>query len=90
MLREIQFANPEYLWGLLLLLPLCVWYVYKNKQQQARLSLSSLAGFKGASSLWVKLSCVICFSCLALSLLIIAAARPQTVDVSTRTKPIKG
>lgn len=91
MLREIQFANPEYLWGLLLLLPLCVWYVYKNKQQQARLSLSSLAGFRGASSLWVKLYPVLfVFRVLALSLLIIAAARPQTVDVSTRTKTNKG
>jgi len=90
-LREIQFANPEYLWGLLFLLPLCVWYVYKSKQQQARLSLSSLAGFQGVTSLWVKLyPLLFVFRVLALSLLVVAAARPQTVDVSTRTKTNKG
>ena len=75
--------------GAFIALPLCVWYVYKNKQQ-ARLSLSSLAGFKGASSLGEAYPVLFVFRVLALSLLIIAAARPQTVDVSTRTKTNKG
>ena len=55
MLRNIQFANPEYLWGLLFLLPLGVWYFFNRKHQQARLSISILAGFEGTSSFWVKL-----------------------------------
>ncbi len=91
MLGNIQFANPAYLWGLLFLLPLGVWYFFNRKQQQARLSISSLAGFKGATSLWVKLyPLLFVFRILALCLIIIAAARPQTVDVSTRTKTNKG
>ena len=91
MFREIQFADPAYLWGLLLLLPLCIWYVYKHKQQQARLSLSSLTAFTGARSLSVKLYPVLfVLRLFALTLIVLAIARPQTVDVSTRTKTNKG
>ena len=91
MLGNIQFANPAYLWGLLFLLPLGVWYFFNRTQQQARLSISSLAGFKGTNSFWVKLyPLLFIFRILALALVLIAAARPQTVDVSTRTKTNKG
>lgn len=91
MLENIQFANPEYLWGILVLLPLCVWYFFKRKQQQARLFMSSLSGFKGTSSFWVKIAPLLfIFRLLALTLIIVAVARPQTVDVSTRTKTNKG
>ncbi|MGB2086400.1 MAG: vWA domain-containing protein [Flavobacteriaceae bacterium] len=91
MLNEIQFANPEYLWGLLLLLPLILWYVMTHKRQQARLTLSSLEGFKGQSSLLVKLfPLLFVFRLFALALIVMAIARPQTMDVSTRTKTNKG
>ncbi|MDB9886480.1 BatA domain-containing protein, partial [Flavobacteriaceae bacterium] len=87
MFSDIQFANPEYLWGFLLLLPLGVWYGFKRKQQQARLTLSSLEGFKGTPSLLVKLfPLLFVFRILAMSFILLAIARPQTVDVSTRTK----
>ena len=91
MLGNIQFANPEYLWGLVVLLPLGIWYFFNRKQQQARLSISSLDGFKGATSIWVKLyPLLFVLRILALALILVAAARPQTVDVSTRTKTNKG
>lgn len=91
MLGNIQFANPVYLWGLLFLLPLGVWYFFNRKQLQARLSISSLAGFEGTNSFWVKLyPLLFVLRILALALVLIAAARPQTVDVSTRTKTNKG
>ena len=91
MLSQIQFANPEYLWGLLLLIPLVVWFFYKGKQLQARLTLSSLGGFKASTSRivqWYPLLFV--FRLLALGLIVVGIARPQTVDVSTRTKTNKG
>ena len=91
MFSQIQFANPEYLWGFLFLLPVMVWYGFKRKHQQARLTLSSLQGFKGSPSLLVKLfPMLFVFRLLAMSLVILAFARPQTVDVSTRTKTNKG
>jgi len=90
-LENIQFANPAFLWGLFFLLPIGLWYFFYRKQQQARLSISSLAGFKGTTSLRVKLyPLLFIFRLLALALVLVAAARPQTVDVSTRTKTNKG
>lgn len=91
MLTEIQFANPDYLWGALAVIPLIVWYVFNRKKQQAKLKLSSLEGFKGTESVWVRLyPMLFIFRIFALLLLIVAIARPQTVDVSTRTKTNKG
>ncbi len=91
MLSEIQFANPDYLWGALLIIPLIVWYVFNRKRQQAKLKLSSLAGFEGAHSIWVSIYPILfVLRVLALLILIVAIARPQTVDVSTRTKTNKG
>ena len=72
---------------------LCVFGTFINKQQLgASFRFPSIwQGSKATASLWVKLYPVLfVFRVLALSLLIIAAARPQTVDVSTRTKTNKG
>lgn len=91
MLSQIQFANPEYLWLLMLLIPLSIWYFYRGKQLQARLTLSSLEGFNASSSLIVQWYPVLfVFRLLALGLIVLGIARPQTVDVSTRTKTNKG
>lgn len=57
----------------------------------AQLTLSSLRGFEGTPSLrvrWYPLLYVL--RIVALTLLIIAIARPQTVDISTQTKTNKG
>ncbi|MGB0600963.1 MAG: BatA domain-containing protein, partial [Flavobacteriaceae bacterium] len=45
MFEGIYFANPNYLW-LLLLLPLVIaWHIFTWKKSQASLKISSLAGF---------------------------------------------
>lgn len=91
MLSQIQFANPEYLWGLLLLLPAMGWFFIKGKNLKAQLTLSSLQGFKGVRSLTVKwYPFLYVLRLVALALVIFAIARPQTVDVSTQTKTNKG
>ena len=50
MFEGIELANPEYLWGLIALPLVIVWYVYKRKLQQARLTISSTKGFEGVRS----------------------------------------
>ena len=91
MLEGITFANPEYLWLSLVLAPLMGWYYFKGKQQQARLRLSSLEGFQGKTSLLARFQPLMYgFRLLALTLVILALSRPQSVDVSTRTKTNKG
>ena len=91
MLEGIEFVNKEFFW-LLLALPLAVlWYVLKHKNQTAELKISSLQGFKVTSSWLPKLRPLLfALRLVALGLLIMALARPQSVDVSTKTKTTRG
>lgn len=90
MLENISFANPEFFW-LLLLLPLVIlWYFFKRMEQSASLKISSLKGFSSASILPKLKPLLYIFRVLALAAIIVAMARPQTEDISTRTKTTKG
>ncbi|MDN3675182.1 VWA domain-containing protein [Flavobacterium branchiarum] len=88
---KITFLNPEFFW-LFLLIPIAIaWLFWKRKQQSATLKMSSLQGFKSSESLLAKLKPFLgVFRILALCSLIIALARPRTVDVSNKTKTTKG
>ncbi|WP_282161902.1 vWA domain-containing protein [Ulvibacterium marinum] len=90
MLDNVSFANPEFFW-LLSLLPLALlWYFFRRKQQVASLKISSIKGFT-ANSILPKLRPVLfALRLLALAAIIVAMARPQTEDISTRTKTTKG
>ena len=85
------FNNPEYFW-LLLFLPLAIaWYVFKNKKQTTELGVSSVKGFKFSNSkLYLVKHVLFGLKCLALSLAILAMARPRSVDVSTKSSSTKG
>ena len=91
MFEGIYFANPYYLW-LLLALPVVVgWHVFTRKQTQPVLKISSLNGFQQKSSFLTTLQPLLFFlRILSLALIVMALARPQTMDVSTRTKTNKG
>ena len=91
MFESIEFLNKEMFW-LLLLLPLgMLWYIFKHKKQTAELKISSLKGFKVTNSVLPKFKhLLLVLRLLALALLITAIARPQTVDVSSRTKTTRG
>ncbi len=88
---KITFLNPGFFW-LFLLIPIAVfWLFWKKNQQSATLKMSSLQGFKGADSTLTKLKPLLnVFRILALCALIIALARPRTVDISNKTKTTKG
>ncbi|WP_348823885.1 vWA domain-containing protein [Flavobacterium aestuarii] len=90
-MEKITFLNPEFFW-LFLLMPVAIaWLFWKRNQQTATLKMSSLQGFKGSESLLTKLKPGLdVLRILALSLLIIALARPRTVDISNQTKTTKG
>lgn len=77
------FANPLYLYLLLLLIPLIGWYVWKLRKSQASLQISSSQAFDipGASSYKVYLRHVpFVLRMLAIAFLIIVLARPQSTD----------
>ncbi|WP_298488012.1 VWA domain-containing protein [uncultured Maribacter sp.] len=90
MLENISFANPEFFW-LFLLLPIALlWYFFKRKEQTATLKISSIQGFNTSSILPKLKPILFLFRLLALAAIIVAMARPQTEDISTRTKTTKG
>lgn len=90
MLENITFANPDFFW-LFLVLPFAIlWYILKRKEESASLRISSLKGFSYNSFLPKLKPVLFVLRLLALSAIIVAMARPQTEDISTRTKTTKG
>jgi Ca-activated chloride channel family protein len=84
MYTDITFANPGFLY-LLIILPLVgVWYWYKYKYNNPGLQFSSTTGFSATNRSWrqylIHLLFVMRF--VALGLLIIAMARPQSTTKS--------
>lgn len=90
-MEKISFLNPEFFW-LFLLIPIAIaWLWWKNKEQTATLKISSVKGFKGSKSILAKLKPHLSgLRILSLCFLIIALARPRTVDISNQTKTTKG
>lgn len=90
MFKDISFANPQFFW-LLLLLPLALlWYFFKRKEETASLKISSIKGFTVNSILPKLKPLLFLLRLLALAAIITALARPQTEDISTKTKTTKG
>ena len=81
-MREISFLNPGFLYLLLLLIPAIAWYVLKNKTNRAGMKISALDGLINVPYTYKHYLQHIFFGfrILAVALLIIALARPQSVD----------
>lgn len=77
---RIEFAYPDFLYGLLVLPLLILWYWKRNNSNRVELQVSSLMAFKDLKLGWkVKLRHLIfVFRLLGIGLLIVALARPQS------------
>lgn len=89
--NNIEFQDPQMFW-LFLLLPLIIgYYVWTWRKQNANVQVSSIKGFKAGRSLLATFRpLLLVLRVLAVSLLIVAMARPQTTDVTTKTKTTNG
>lgn len=67
-----------------------LWYIFKRKEQTATLKISSLKGFPKNDLLPKLRPLLFVLRLLAIAAVIVAMARPQTREVSTRTKTTKG
>ncbi|HEV7232423.1 MAG TPA: VWA domain-containing protein [Bacteroidia bacterium] len=78
----MTFANKPLLWMLLLLPVLLIWYIWKGRNGQAEMRVSSLAGFRnaGTSARGVLRHSLFVLRLLTLALLIIILARPQSLS----------
>ena len=91
MFTDIQFTHKTFFWLLIVIPVLILWYFYKHKKQTADLQISNLKGFEGKSKIWVLLkNFLFVLRTASICLIIIALARPQTVNVSSKTKTTRG
>jgi Ca-activated chloride channel family protein len=91
MFENFEFVNPQLFWLLLILPALLLWYFWKRKQQTASLKISSIRGFKTGKNWVARLRPVLfVLRLLALAAIIVAMARPRTVDESTKIKTSQG
>jgi Ca-activated chloride channel family protein len=90
MFTGIEFANPQFFW-LLLLLPVAVlWYLFKRNEETASLKISNTSGFSSGDLLPKLKPVLFALRLIALTAIITAMARPQTEDISSRTKTTRG
>jgi Ca-activated chloride channel family protein len=85
------FNNPEYLWLLLVLVPMIGWYIYKQYQSDASLQVSSTEPFHKMPKTrkHYLFHLVFALRCVALAFLVIAIARPQSTN-SFRSESTEG
>lgn len=84
----MEYANPKYLYLLLLLIPLIGWYIFRLRKMQATFKLSSGYAFeKAPSTLRVYMRHFpFLLRVIAIALVIIVLARPQSVNSSDISK----
>ncbi|THF48246.1 VWA domain-containing protein [Flavobacterium supellecticarium] len=90
-MKNISFLHPEFFWLFLVLPVVIAWYFWKRNKQSATLKISSVKGFKGTTSILPKLKPLLfVLRVLALSAMIVALARPQSTDVTNKTRTTSG
>jgi len=79
-MSSIEFANPEYFYFLLLLIPFILWYILKDKNAHASIQVSTVKSFNAAPKTYKYYlrHALIVFRVLAIAFLITALARPQS------------
>ncbi|CAA0151343.1 vWA domain-containing protein [Tenacibaculum maritimum] len=89
--NNFEFYSPEFLWLLILIPLLGAWFFFTRKKDTATLTVPSIKGFTPANAILPKLKPLLyLLRLLALSLLIVALARPRNVAVSKKTKSNRG
>lgn len=90
-MTNVTFLNPGFFWLFLIFPVVIAWYFWNRNKQVTPLKISSLQGFKTVPSVLAKLKPMLfVLRLLALSALIIAMARPRSVDISSKTKTTRG
>jgi Ca-activated chloride channel family protein len=82
MLKNIEFANPDYLYLLLIVPILVAWYWYKNNHSKAEIKISTTLPFATVtkSPRQYLYHLLFVFRVIVISLLIFALARPQSTS----------
>lgn len=79
-MSSIEFASPYFLYGLIIIPLLIVWYIFTGRKQTAYMKFSDTSFFSQLPRSWRSYARHLLFALeiVALSLLIVALARPQS------------
>jgi len=89
MMSNVNFANPELLFLLILIVPGVVWYIIKHRSSAASIQISTINGLRNAGTSYKYYLKHVLFALrmIGIALLILALARPQSTmswkDVTT-------
>lgn len=87
----ISFLNPAFFWLLLLIPAVVAWHFMQKGRSRAVLNVSSVQGFKVSPSLKMRLYPVLFWLRIAaLFFIIIALARPRSMDPDSRSRKLNG
>ena len=83
----MEFASPKISWFLLLLIPLVAYYIYRARQGGAAVIVSTIDTVKRAPKTirYYLRHIPFVLRCVALSLIVVAIARPQSAEHYTNT-----
>lgn len=81
-MNNIHFNNPEFFWLLLLLAPMIFWYIWKNRDSYATLTISTSKGFTGTGKTFKHYLRHLLFitRIIIITLVIVILARPQSTN----------
>ncbi len=82
-MNGIYFQNPEYFWLLAVILPIIsLWYVFKKRNSQATLTISSIDSFKQGRTTLKKIfrHSLFLLRILMISSLVAILAKPQSIN----------
>lgn len=81
-MSNYTYANPQMFYLLLVLVPMIVWYVLRQKKFSASLQISTLKGLANAPRTWKQYLRHLIFALrvLVIALLILVLARPQSAE----------
>ena len=91
MIFKIEFLNPEFIW-ILIVVPIAItWFILKKNKLNNSISIPNTSALLSQSSILPKLKPFLnILRIFSLIFIIIALARPQTIDVSTKVKNNQG
>ena len=90
-MTDVTFMHPQFLWLLVLVPAVAGWLFLKRENLSAPVRMSSVGAMAKHNSIWAKLKpALFALRLLALAAIIVAMARPRTVDVSSQTKTTRG
>ena len=81
-MRNIEFTNPEFLYGIIILIPMIIWYILKEENNYTSIQISTLRAFPNVPKTYKYYLRHLLFAIklLLIAVLIVILARPQSTN----------